>query len=122
MPTIARTMPSPPGYEEPDAMRNESTTPASMLVSDPIASATRTLREQGMPPEEIEAVLVVEEPQVLRRYMELHRERLDERLAVEQRALAGAERFLALAMLERTDRETARRGGHGSPPDGRGNA
>jgi hypothetical protein len=54
--------------------------------------------------------------------MELHRERLDERLAVEQRALAGAERFLALAMLERTDRETARRGGHGSPPDGRGNA
>jgi hypothetical protein len=33
-------------------MRKESTTPASMLVSDPIASATRTLREHRMPPEE----------------------------------------------------------------------
>lgn len=88
-------------------MRSE-TTPAPMLVVDPIASATQTLREQGMPPEEIEAVLAVEEPQILRRYMELHWERLEERLAAEHRALIGVERFLALAILERTDRLTSR--------------
>lgn len=101
-------------------MRNETTTPASMVVGDPIASATRRLREQGMPPEEIDAVLAVEEPQVLRSYMELHRERLDERLAAERRALAAHERFLALAILERIERAARGRGGDGSPPDAKG--
>jgi hypothetical protein len=76
--------------------------PTSPLVRAPIASATRRLREQGMPPEEVEAVLDVDEAQVLRRYMELHRERLDERLAAERRALEGVERSLALAILQRT--------------------
>lgn len=101
-------------------MGNETTTPASMVMGDPIASATRTLREQGMTPEEIEAVLAAEEPEVLRRYMELHRERLDERLAAERRALAGLERFLALAILERTDRAAGGRVGDVSPPDAKG--
>lgn len=31
--------------------------PTLWIASDPIAGATRTLREQGMPPKEIEAVL-----------------------------------------------------------------
>lgn len=75
---------------------------------DPIARATRTLREQGMPLEEVEAVLEVQEPQVLRRYMELHEERLEERLAADRRALAGVERSLALAIVERADHPAGR--------------
>jgi hypothetical protein len=89
--------------------------PASQILGDPIASATRTRADQGMPPEEVEAVLVVEEPEVLRRYMELHREQLEERLAAEWRALAGVERSLALAILERTDHAADGRGHIGSP-------
>ena len=116
MPTIGRTMPAPGEYVERVAIRTQGTTPASMLVGDPIASAKRTLREQGMPPGEIEAVLAADEPQVLRRYMELHRERLDEWVAAERRALGGVERFLALAILERTDRPTGREQ-HGLAPD-----
>jgi hypothetical protein len=77
--------------------------PTLSIGSDPIASAVWTLREQGMPPSEIAAVLEVEEPRVLRRYMELHAERLTERLATERRALTEIERFLALSILERID-------------------
>jgi hypothetical protein len=119
MPTIARTMPAPPEYGEPDAMRNETTTPASMLVGNPIALATRTLREQGMPREEIEAVLEATEPQVLRRYMELHRERLEERVAAERRALTEVERFLAMVILARTDLAASERREEDSTADRR---
>lgn len=89
--------------------------PASPVVSDAIGFATRTLREQGMPLDEVKAALAVEEPQVLRRYMELHRERLDERLAAERRALAGVERLLAMAILQRTDHAASGRR-VGTPP------
>ena len=119
MPTIGRTMPAPGEYVERVAIRTQGTTPASMLVGDPIASAKRTLREQGMPPGEIEAVLAADEPQVLRRYMELHRERLDEWVAAERRALGGVERFLALAILERTDRPTGPGATRARPRQGR---
>lgn len=89
--------------------------PASPVVSDAIGFATRALREQGMPLDEVKAVLAVEEPQVLRRYMEIHRERLDERLAAERRALAGVERLLAMAILQRTDHAASGRR-VGTPP------
>jgi DNA-binding transcriptional MerR regulator len=87
--------------------------------SDPIASAVRTLREQGMPSSEITTVLEVEEPSDLRRYMELHAERLAERLAAERRALAEIERFLAMSIMERTD-HPARRETIASVPTKRG--
>jgi hypothetical protein len=38
------------------------------------------LSEQGMPPEEIATMLDAEEPEVVHRFLDLHRERLEERL------------------------------------------
>ena len=55
-------------------------------------AARRILRRQGMPSEEIRAVLGAEDPEVVRRYLELHRERMEERLAEELRAVASLER------------------------------
>jgi hypothetical protein len=47
--------------------------------------------------------------------MELHLERLDERIAADRRALAAVERLLARAILERTDHAASERK-VGSPP------
>ena len=48
----------------------------------------RTLLEShGMPPDEIDAVLDAEDPRVVARYLELHRERLQEQLAERLRSL-----------------------------------
>lgn len=63
--------------------------------------AARALGRYGMPPEEIVAVLGADNPEVVRRYMELHRERLEERLLDRLRALADLERLLVQAMLTR---------------------
>jgi hypothetical protein len=49
-------------------------------------SAREILRRQGMPPEEIRAVLGGDDALIVRRLLELHRERLEEWL-VEQRGL-----------------------------------
>jgi DNA-binding transcriptional MerR regulator len=53
--------------------------------SEPTRGSTgwiaRTLSDQGMPPSEVRAVLEAEDHLIVRRYVELHRERLDERLA-----------------------------------------
>jgi hypothetical protein len=47
----------------------------------PASWAERVLACQGMPPDEISAILATDEPETVRRYLELHRERLEERLA-----------------------------------------
>ena len=47
----------------------------------------RLLRDQGMPSGEVDSVLNADDPIVVRRYFELHRERLEERLAFQLRAL-----------------------------------
>jgi hypothetical protein len=47
-----------------------------------------------MPPEEIRAVLAAEDPVVVRRLLELHRERLEERTAEQRRQLLVLERML----------------------------
>ena len=70
------------------------------LGPDAIAWAARALRHNDLPPEEIGAVLGAEKPELVRRYMELHRERLEERLADQLRALANLERFLVEAMFD----------------------
>jgi hypothetical protein len=69
-----------------------------------IAWAARTLRRYEMPPGEIGAVLAADNPELVRRYMELHRERLEERLAYRLRALTGLERLLVQAIF--TPRES----------------
>jgi DNA-binding transcriptional MerR regulator len=59
------------------------------------AATRRVLRAQGMPPQEIRAVLAAGDPLVVRRLMELHRERLEEWLEEQQRLVASIERSLA---------------------------
>jgi DNA-binding transcriptional MerR regulator len=53
-----------------------------------------TLREQGMPVAELQAILRSDDPVIVRTYLELHRERLDERLAEQVRTLGRLERQL----------------------------
>jgi hypothetical protein len=47
---------------------------------DPMSWAAHVLREQGMPALERRAVFGTDDPRTIRRYLELHRERLEERL------------------------------------------
>jgi len=58
-------------------------------------TARKLLRRQGMPPEEIRAVLAAEDPVVVHRLLELHRERLEERIAEQRRLLTRLEGSLA---------------------------
>ena len=60
------------------------------------------LRSQDMPPNEIRAVLTTGDPELVRRYLELHRERLEERLADQRRTLAALERVLAESAAQRS--------------------
>jgi DNA-binding transcriptional MerR regulator len=54
----------------------------------------RILRRQGMPPEEIRAVLRSSDPLEVRHVLELHRERLGEWLQEQQGIVASIERSL----------------------------
>lgn len=54
---------------------------------DPIAWATRTLQRQGMPADEARRIVCAGDPEIVRRHLELHRERLAERLADELRVV-----------------------------------
>ena len=47
-----------------------------------------------MPSEEIRAVLAADDPAIVRRYLELHRERMEEWLAEERRILGSLEEAL----------------------------
>jgi hypothetical protein len=70
------------------------------------AWAACVLQDQGMPRGEIHAVLATDDPELLRRYLELHRERLEERLAADLRALLRIKHSMATAMLDRVRRRT----------------
>lgn len=69
-----------------------------------IAWAVGTLHDHEMPADEIRAVLAAEDPEVVRRYLELHQERLQERVAKQRRTLASVERALTEAIIERGQR------------------
>ena len=60
-----------------------------------------TLLEQGMPAVELQAILRSDDPVIVRRYLELHRERLEERLAEQVRTLERLERQLDPAPAHR---------------------
>jgi hypothetical protein len=66
------------------------------------ASAARALLRQDMPFGEVRAVLDADDASVVRRYLELHRERLEEQLWERRRALATIER----ALIERLGSES----------------
>ena len=58
------------------------------------AVARRILRRQGMPPREIRALLATDDPLLVHRLVELHRERLGEWLEEQRRLVASIERSL----------------------------
>jgi hypothetical protein len=62
-----------------------------------VAYATSALADQAMPTEEIAAIVRACDPELVRRYLELHRERLEERLADQQRTIDLLERLLIAA-------------------------
>jgi hypothetical protein len=67
--------------------------------SGSIAWAISMLKDQGMPSEEIAKILGADDPVLVSRYLELHRERLDEHLAAQRRTLERLERLLAARSL-----------------------
>lgn len=70
--------------------------------------AAAALRHLGMPRQEIRAVLGAEDPETIHRYLELHRERLDELIAERRRTLDALERSLTEAVLERHEHTISR--------------
>jgi DNA-binding transcriptional MerR regulator len=61
---------------------------------DPVLAAETTLLEQGMPIDEVCELLRADDPTTVRRHLELHRERLVERLGEQRRAVDRVERVL----------------------------
>ena len=59
------------------------------------SSVRDILRRQGMPPEEVRAVLGGADPLIARRLLELHRERLEEWLEEQRCLVTRIERTLA---------------------------
>jgi DNA-binding transcriptional MerR regulator len=77
--------------------------------------AIGTLRRHRMPRAEIRAVLGADDPEIVRRYLELHGERLQEQTAVHRRELD----VLACSLTEHMEarRRRNRRRGWGRGPD-----
>ena len=69
---------------------------------DDLLSAVLELRRLEMPPTEINTVLVTDDPDVVRRLLELHRERLQERLADDVARVGRIEASLSEAIHART--------------------
>jgi hypothetical protein len=57
--------------------------------------AETVLRDQGMPPDELRVVLTTPDLELVRRHLELHLERLEERLVTQRRRVEAIERVLA---------------------------
>lgn len=64
------------------------------------------LRDQGMPRDEIHAIFAIDDPELVRRYLELHGERLQERLAADLRMLRRIESSMTTEMRDRFRRRT----------------
>jgi len=85
------------------ATRRSIRDPANTLDPEPreasgsIAWAETVLRDQGMPPGELCVVLTTADRELVRRYVELHLERLEEWLITQRRSVAAAERILTEA-------------------------
>jgi DNA-binding transcriptional MerR regulator len=75
---------------------------------DSVTWAVRVLRDHGMPPAEVHSILAADDAETIRRHMELHRERLEERL-VDQRSMAGV---IEALLIEATGRRRAEDGRH----------
>ena len=69
---------------------------------DALTSVVGTLLDLGMPSQEIAAVVAADQPILVHRYLELHGERLTERLADQLQILARLEQTLHRAHLDRS--------------------
>ncbi|HEY2965174.1 MAG TPA: hypothetical protein VGJ99_02715 [Actinomycetota bacterium] len=69
--------------------------PDRRVASGSRAWAETVLRGQGMPPDELRVVLTTPDRELVRRHLELHLERLEERLVTQRRRVAAIERILA---------------------------
>jgi hypothetical protein len=69
-----------------------------LSMDDTVVWAAQALRGQRMPADEIGAVLETDDPQEIRRRLELHGERLQELLAEQLRTLSLVERLLTEAL------------------------
>jgi hypothetical protein len=59
-----------------------------------IRRAATVLRDQGMPSDELDVVLTTPDHELVRRHLELHVERLEERLTAQRRMVAEIEKIL----------------------------
>ena len=59
-----------------------------------MAWAAKVLRDQGMPWDELVAVLATADRELIRRLLELHLERLEEWMTAQRRRVAAIERVL----------------------------
>ena len=65
----------------------------------PNSKAARALLRQDMPLDEVRAVLEAADPAIVHRYLELHRERLEEQTAERRRVLDAVERMLTESLV-----------------------
>jgi hypothetical protein len=86
------------------------------------ASAARALLRQEMPLGEVRAVLEAADPTVVRRYLELHRERLEEQIAERCRVLDAVERMLTENLAVNHANTSARPGEQVQPSPGSASA
>jgi hypothetical protein len=53
------------------------------------------LLDQSMPPDDLRMVVTSDDPELIRRHLELHRERLEERLRTQRRRVDAIEQILS---------------------------
>ena len=87
-----------------------------MARSRSIPWAARVLLDHGMPATKVHSILVTDDPEIIRRQMELHRERLEERL-MDQRLVVGHIKVLLTEVAHQ--REIVALGFGGSGPQRR---
>jgi hypothetical protein len=63
-----------------------------------LAWAEMVLRDQEMPPDELRLVLTTPDRELVRHHLELHLERLEERLSTQRRRVVAVERMVAEAI------------------------
>lgn len=73
----------------------------------PNSKAARALLRQDMPLGEVRAVLEAADPAVVHRYLELHRERLEEQIAERRRVLDAVERMLTESLVANDNTKTS---------------
>jgi hypothetical protein len=78
------------------------------VTRDATIWAQMVLRRQEMPEDEVRVVLTSADRTLVRRHLELHLERLEERLFAQRRSVAAVERLLAGRLVPTTTTQRGR--------------